>query len=605
MSISSEDADRSIGDSHDSRLVRAVDSAQHRHFQRHANVCSSRPLELPQTASSPTPTPPWSPWSATAPVQIESKVSGWLVPGGEDSMLHSSLGLREDYRRLLSPNGKSDKESTFAFLLFGHRLVSFKVPHTMETLPSEYSEDRGDKRRYQLLTTKLQKPKASRATMFKPAEITAHYVLVEGGGIHPINLQEELEKVAAFGRLKPGKVAARLELFQSTSQKSNSKKQDYLVFGDLTSSDFETTPEIANEGCGYIPRDYIQRFLGNNKIGKRTCALQVRIFASGLGVFKGVLFEKAGITKIQLPSSMQKVGPSETQNVVDKACVLINGRFPSSNNIHVASLLAGEVPPESFHPLRPSKMMLAVLEALSVPRAVLDEYAEASHGDRGRGLEHASCIGVADPTNSIPPGHVFVTGIRNTSISQSELFVSRFPCTEAADGKLLPVVRTKPLDMSESSWEWMNGLHFGVVIFGNPWPGCAPLPETVAGGDLDGDLYFVCWNHAILSSIDNSFDLVEDMSVAKSTPSETQAWNENWLQDGQDVMRNIKAMTDHHTLIGKLYSYMDKADTNSDALWFGRAYKEAIDIGKHGGLVKLPAHLWESLPERFHMYLTK
>jgi transcription antitermination factor NusG len=535
---------------------------------------------------------------------VESKASAWHVPGGKDSTLHSSLGFCEDYRRLVPANGRSEKQSTFAFHLFGHRLVCYKIPANIDPLPSEFSEDRGDKRRYQLLTTKLHVPKSSPCIGFKRADITALYVLVEGGGVPPINLQEELEKVAAFGRLAPGKVAARLELFQSTAQKSNPGKKDYLIFDDLTSADFETIPEIANEGCGYIPREYIQRFLGNCKIGKRTCALQVRIFVSKLGVFKGVLFEKHGIKKIQLPSSMVKVGPSETENVVDKACVLVNGRFPSPNNVHVASLLAGRVPPKSFKPNRISDMMLDVLEVLSVPRVLLDEYAEASHGDRGRGLEHAFCIGVADPTNCIPPGHVFVTGIGDSHISQSELFISRFPCTEAADGRLLPVVRSKPVGMSDSTWEWMSLLHFGVVIFGNPSPGCVPLPQTVANGDLDGDLYFVCWNEAILSSIDTSFDLVENMSIAEDKPSEPQEWNDNWLRDGQDVMRNIKAMVDHHALIGKLYSSIKKADTSTDALWFGRAYKLAIDIGKHGGLVKLPAHLWERLPERFHPYLT-
>lgn len=65
------------------------------------------------------------------------------------------------------------------------------------------------------------------------------------------------------------------------------------------------------------------------------------------------------------------------------------------------------------------------------------------------------------------------------------------------------------------------------------------------------------------------------------------------------------AMTDHHFLIGKLYSSMEKADTNSDAVWFGRPYEKAIDVGKHGGLVRLPARLWERLPERFHPHLTK
>jgi len=370
----------------------------------------------------------------------------------------------------------------------------------------------------------------------------------------------------------------------------------------LTSLDFETIPEIANEGCGFIPRDFIRHFLGNGKVGQRTCVLQVRIFVPTLGIFKGVLFEKPAISKIQLPPSMEKVGPSVIEDASDKACLLITGTFPSSTNVHVASLLNGQQPPKSFHVKKISNMILSVMKALSVPRNVLSEYADASQASRGRGLEHSFCVGVADPTNSIPPGHIFVTGVLSTAASQENLFVSRFPCTEAADGRMLPMVRTKPASMAESDWLWMNDLHFGVVVFGNPLLGCIPLPQTIAGGDLDGDLYFICWNKAILISIDNSF-LEEDMVIDEDKPSKFPEWNESWLQDGQDVMRNVKVMYEHHALIGKLYNCMQKAKTSEDALCFGRAYKEAIDIGKHGGSVKLPARLREALSERFHPYL--
>jgi len=108
--------------------------------------------------------------------------------------------------------------------------MSFKVDPAIGELPREHLEDRGGKRRYQLLATKLNTPKNSKHTMFKRPEITAHYVLVEGGGVPSIDLQQELEKVAAFGRLVPKKIAARLELFQSTATKSNSNKRDYFVF---------------------------------------------------------------------------------------------------------------------------------------------------------------------------------------------------------------------------------------------------------------------------------------------------------------------------------------------------------------------------------------
>jgi hypothetical protein len=53
----------------------------------------------------------------------------------------------------------------------------------------------------------------------------------------------------------------------------------------------------------------------------------------------------------------------------------------------------------------------------------------------------------------------------------------------------------------------------------------------------------------------------------------------------------------------KLYSYMETAVTNSDALWFGRAYKISIDIGKDGKLSR-----WRppsrNLLEHFLPYLT-
>lgn len=314
--------------------------------------------------------------------------------------------------------------------------------------------------------------------------------------------------------------------------------------------------------------------------------------------------EKKGISKIQLPPSMLKINPSEARDVGDQVCLTITGIFPSVTSRHIASILAGQTPPDAFSPKKLSDMMVSVLRSLSVPTCVLDEYVAASHGKRGSGLEHAFCAGVADPTNAIPPGHVFIPGIRDTAASRDELFVSRFPCTEAADGKLLPVLRRKPAHMSDSAWNSLNELHFGVIVFGNPPPGCVPLPQTIAAGDLDGDLYFVCWNTAIIESIDNSFELVDDMLVEEEDEIEIPTWNENWLRDGQDVMRNVEAMVDHHALIGKLYSCMRKAESSADAVWFGRAYKEAIDIGKHGGQVTLPAHLQAALPPRFHCYLT-
>ena len=43
-------------------------------------------------------------------------------------------------------------------------------------------------------------------------------------------------------------------------------------------------------------------------------------------------------------------------------------------------------------------------------------------------------------------------------------------------------------------------LPFGAVAFSSEGSG-APLPSTVADGDLDGDLYFVCWDQTLLAHL--------------------------------------------------------------------------------------------------------
>eukprot|EP00957_Ditylum_brightwellii_P021731 1639108-Ditylum_brightwellii.AAC.1 len=63
---------------------------------------------------------------------------------------------------------------------------------------------------------------------------------------------------------------------------------------------------------------------------------------------------------------------------------------------------------------------------------------------------------------------------------QRDLFVTRIPCMEPADGWRLPVVWEKPAKMHQDDWEWMNNLGFGGIIFANPKVGTKPLPEIIA-----------------------------------------------------------------------------------------------------------------------------
>jgi ribosomal protein L24 len=518
------------------------------------------------------------------------------------------LGFRVGSFSLLSPNRLAPIERTLAFGAFGHRLVmaEIEMSNQVQALPSRHTESDGST--YELLSTKLHRKKGT--SMFNPTVITAHYVLVQGSGESPINLKDELERLAGFAWLPPRKVAARLELLLTPASVRNNNP---LVVNNLsTYIEVEDITEIAHEGCGFMPVGFAARLLGKGAIGKRTFALQVRIVSSKHGIFKGMLVEKPGISKIQLPESMRKVGPSEhsdTENVQ----LLIKGVFPSkSNALHLPKVFNPEKEaPKSFCPRKLSDMICNVLKIRGVPAGVIDAYRDQSHGNRGSGLEHTFLIGVSDPTESIPPGFVFVTGVHESPIKNTVL-VSRFPCTEVHDAHVLPVLRDRPSGMSEENWEWLCAKPFGAMIFGNPARGDRPLPSRIADGDLDGDLYFACWHDPIVSLLEPSIfdgrDITEDFMQGEEE-KDRRRWNENWLEDGQELMGDVQALANTSALIGKLYKEWNNALNDGqgravDTVAFGRAYKAALDIGKHGGHVYLPKHLHAAVPEHIRSLLT-
>ena len=536
--------------------------------------------------------------------------SNWRVRGSE-SVFHTFGGVEIGKIVLLPEPERKRKYQTFAHHLFGSRLLAAElaltqtIKNVQETNVPANLEHNG--RQYQLLSSKLHKD----CTGYFNAprmRVTMQYVAVSGPDLITIDLQEELNKIGNFGALLPHKAAARLELFESPSTKCNIKARENLILDDISSADFEEIAEEGcYEGCGFIPKSYITRLVGNYAVGKRTMALQVRIFAPKIGIFKGMLVEKPGIDKIQLPPSMKKVLPSLV-NGDDWACLLVTsaGRHPGERNLQIAKLLRGDPIPKTFTSRRLKDMIMRLWEGLGVPRSVCLHYAKTSENPPN--LNHASLVGVADPTGCIPDGHIFVPGMAQHS--KDVLFVTRYPCMELDDGHMLPVVTSKPRNMSNSLWSWLNTLHFGVIIFGNSINGRRPLPHTIANGDLDGDLYFVCWNAEILSRIQPVHTVLQ-AAVTIKDENEFLPDNPNWLEATQEQVRDIVTFVELHMLIGKLYSQANRIAKDStsflddpDYRSLGRAYKRSMDLGKHGGALYLPAHLWAKIPERLHKYLT-
>jgi RNA dependent RNA polymerase/KOW motif len=530
-------------------------------------------------------------------------------------LLHHVLGLREDSVTLVAPGKFAQCQKTLAFVIFGHRVRTLQFSSfsssLAESLPIISIEPDGSK--YELLSVKLQKPNSFESK--RCGQIQAQYVMTKAprhlrDSIPTINMQEQLERFANFGTLTTGKVVARLELLQSTAYMY---KQRPVICTDLTVDDFEEIPEEAHEGCGFMPAALVQRLFGTRAVGKRTFALQVRILAPKLGLFKGMLVVKPGIQRIQLPSSMRKVDASAEENAdcvdTNKVIFLVNGKFPSDvNAVHLPKLFRGELPAESFEPKVLNNMIIRLWQEWPIPDEVIDRYVKESRKAQGVGLEHTCLVGLADPTDGIPAGMVFITGIHcQQAPIQDAVFVTRYPCTESVtDGHILPVLRDRPSSMDEATWKWINTLPFGGILFGNPAsPSQEPLPCQIANGDLDGDLYFVCWNEEVVSLC----RAVRSVGVAPTTRTNVTAGaspvvNPDWLRQGQVCMSDVQSLARLSKLISQLHKHWKLKTSAGEYVHYGRAYKKALDIGKHGGFVSLPHHLWESLPSSLHSFLT-
>ena len=210
---------------------------------------------------------------------------------------------------------------------------------------------------------------------------------------------------------------------------------------------------------------------------------------------------------------------------------------------------------------------------------------------------------------------VFISGWTNDSNNKrvlfgsvfSEVYVSRSPAVAPEDAKLLSVLGEKPNGMSDGDWNMLCSYKWGTIIFGTPRRSSPPLPCIIADGDLDGDAYFICWDKQIISHFVNGKDelmtksrkLLRTLKLPdkeEHSLDKTNTFSEgggDWLALAQDKMLDFSSVQLASCLTGKLYNlckaYSDIYD--EDACAYARAYKDAMDIQKHGGKVYLPEHL--------------
>jgi len=471
--------------------------------------------------------------------------------------------------------------------------------------PQKLVTSRGMK--YTLASGKvMQEKKGLRPQFNNEKRIELVYIRTQG-------LQKELEKICSFSLMKPEKVVARLAHLQSEAQK--------ILYIDMRY--IEWIKEEGHEGCGFYPEGFF-----NDWSRKNYDAMQVRILGPKIGLTKGMLLRKRGITRIQLPESMRKAPPSRT---CDErwAAVVIKNVYPSEENNQLGRHLDPEgTPAKSWRekvrkPL--SSMYQRMLIGYGVKESDVTTYTKKSRNSHK--MRHAHLRGCTDPTGKLPEHKVFISGYISSSDNSRELFgkvhkkvyLSRSPCLEPSDAKLVSVVGTKPKGMDDDDWKLLCSYKFGTIIFPKSTL-FDPLPCLIADGDLDGDDYFVLYDEEILNHLLHSKDKLTVKSrkllhklelpdgagliINKKSKFSKNADNK-WLAKAQDNMLDFSTKRAGSQVVGKLWSLCLKSSTRAnrkidlydeDAISYAKAYKDALDVQKHGGQLVLPRHLHQNLP---------
>lgn len=528
----------------------------------------------------------------------------WTVPDGDSNSNATSL-LSLGNLTINTLCSTSNPPLSFNSYYFGRRIVTIEAPlNRSGIVPPKQAIFGGYT--LQLLSSRIPNDSKTGKHRFVGNQriIRFTYVATKGPGLSEISLEDKLLSIADFKSLSPHKAKARLELLDSGTN------SDGQLITKLSRKDFKIIKDEGHLGCGFIPNTVLEA------IGcKPNVCIQVRVVSPQLGIFKGVLCPKRDSTtqQIELPRSMQKVRPSKLRPRGNFVCLIVKTTFPTTKNIQLGRQLDSNSKPclSAFtkRDRGPGEMIERLLLSHGVAQSTIRSYVKRCN-KRGTlaGLKHAYLLGVKDPTGQLPKGSVFVRGIGD-ALDGNHIFITRSPCVEHSDGRLVPVVTKKPSRMSKGDWKWLSTeIPFGIVIFGAPQGNMAPLPELIAGGDLDGDTYFVCWDNTILQNVESAPMLPDSESECRIVQNTKAKHNkEGWLSASQDVMLNIDWHFNVKQLNGKLWALSKKAADNSSlfmkddvAVQMAQAYKLSLDLSKQGGSLFVPECVRNAIPKSLH-----
>jgi len=104
--------------------------------------------------------------------------------------------------------------------------------------------------------------------------------------------------------------------------------------------------------------------------------------------------------------------------------------------------------------------------------------------------DSVSLLGVLDPLGVLGPGEVYIACQKEEAkqVLAGRVMVTRNPCNKPSDIRILKAVDYPILTPLTN-----------VVVFSRNSP--SPDFAEMSNGDLDGDVYFVCWDKDIMDHI--------------------------------------------------------------------------------------------------------
>ena len=193
-------------------------------------------------------------------------------------------------------------------------------------------------------------------------------------------------------------------------------------------------------------------------------------------------------------------------------------------------------------------------------------------------MKSRNVFGVCDPTGTLQYGQCYFryTEHGKSKILQGKVVVAKNPCYLLGDVRVLTAVNVEELNYLVDC-----------IVF--PTQGERPHPSEIAGSDLDGDQYFVCWDEGFI---------VPRVAEPYSYPSE----------DVHETSKNVTTeilidyFSSQRNNMGKIDSYY-KYWANKEGAGcpkcqtLGQLFSRSVDATKTGDVVRIPEYLKPPLVE--------